>query len=49
MKTFDFIQSAIFHNLKDPHSKAWEPDCLSPLLAIMTQSLGGEGGGKGVI
>ena len=45
MKTFDFIQSAISHNLKDPHSKALEPDCLSPPLAIMTQSL--EGGGDG--
>ena len=25
----NLIQSAIFHNLKDPHSKALEPDCLS--------------------
>jgi hypothetical protein len=41
MRTFDFIQSAISHNLKDPHSKALEPDCLSPPLAIMTQSLKG--------
>ena len=30
MKTFDFIQATISHNLKDPHSKALEPDCLSP-------------------
>jgi hypothetical protein len=30
MKTFDFIQGTISHNLKDPHSKALEPDCLSP-------------------
>jgi len=37
------MQSAISHNLKDPHSKALEPDCLSPPLAIMTQSLEGEG------
>jgi hypothetical protein len=43
MKTFDFIQSVISHHLKDPHSKALEPDYLSPPLAIMTQSLGGEG------
>jgi len=41
MKTLDFIQSAISHNLKDPHSKALEPDCLSLPLAIMTQSLEG--------
>jgi hypothetical protein len=41
MKTFDFTQSAISHNLKDPHSKALEPDCLSPQFAIMTQSLKG--------
>src|SRR4030042_5539376 len=30
MKTFNFIQMTISHNLKDPHSKALEPDCLSP-------------------
>jgi hypothetical protein len=41
MKTFDFIKSPISHNLKDPHSKALEPDCLCPPLAIMTQSLEG--------
>jgi hypothetical protein len=38
MKTFDFIQVMISHNLKDPHSKALEPDCLSPLLTVTTQS-----------
>jgi len=43
MKTFDFIQSGISHNLKDPHSKALEPDCLSLPLAIMTQFLDGGG------
>jgi hypothetical protein len=32
MKRFDFIQATISHNLKDPHSKALEPDCLSPFL-----------------
>jgi hypothetical protein len=36
---FDFIQSTTSHNLKDPHSKALEPDCLSsPPPVIMTQS-----------
>jgi len=30
MKTFDFIEATISHQLKDPHSKALEPDCLSP-------------------
>jgi hypothetical protein len=38
MKTFDFIQMTISHNLKDPHPEALEPDCLSPFLAIATQS-----------
>ncbi len=42
MKTFDLIRSAISQNLKDPHSKALEPDCLFPPLAIMTQSPTGE-------
>jgi len=39
MKTFDFIQMTISHNLKAPHPKALEPDCLSPFPAIATQSL----------
>ena len=44
MKTFDFIQATISHHLKDPHSKALEPDYLPPLLlAIMTQSPEGVG------
>jgi hypothetical protein len=30
MKTFDFIQATISNHLKDPHSKALEPNCLSP-------------------
>jgi hypothetical protein len=30
MKAFDFMQATISHHLKDPHSKALEPDCLSP-------------------
>jgi len=29
----------ILLNLKDPHPKALKPDCLSPFLAIATQSL----------
>jgi hypothetical protein len=29
MNTFGFIQATISHTLKDPHSKALEPDCLS--------------------
>jgi hypothetical protein len=43
MKTFDFIQATIFHHLKDPHSKALEPDCLPPWFAITIQSPMGEG------
>ena len=39
MKMVNFIQSPISHNLRDPHSKALEPDRLSPPLAITTQSL----------
>ncbi len=44
MKTFNLIQAAISHIAKDPHSKALEPDGLSPLSASMTQSLWGEVG-----
>jgi hypothetical protein len=29
MNTFDFIEGTISHQLKDPHSKVLEPDCLS--------------------
>ena len=45
MKTHDFTQETISHNLKDPHSKALEFDRLSPHIAITTQSLakGGRG------
>jgi hypothetical protein len=42
MKAFNFIQATISHNLKDPHSKALESDCLFPLLAVATQSPRGE-------
>ncbi len=38
MKTLDFVKWAISHNLRDPHSKALEPDCLSHLLVIRQQS-----------
>ena len=30
MNTIDFMEATISHQLKDPHSKALEPDCLSP-------------------
>jgi hypothetical protein len=48
MKIFDFIKTMIPHNLKDPHSKALEPDRLSPsskseVFHITTQSPRGEG------
>ena len=39
MNTFGLIQATISHNVKDPHSKALEPDCLFPRIAIMTQLL----------
>ena len=39
MKTFNFIQMTISHNLKDPNPNALKPDCLSPFLAIATQPL----------
>ena len=32
LKTFDFMHVTISHNLKDPHSKTLQPDCLSPLM-----------------
>jgi hypothetical protein len=47
MKAFNFIQATISHNLKEPHSKALESDCLFPLLAAATQSRWGEGWGEG--
>ena len=46
MKAFYFMQVTISHNLKGPHSKALEPDCLSPLLMVTTQPLAGEGWGE---
>jgi hypothetical protein len=44
MKTLDFIQASISHNLRDPHSKALEPDCLSPSAFNYDTVPGGEGG-----
>ena len=49
MKTFDFTQGTISHNLKDPHSKALEPDRLSASLTVTTQSPRGEGGGDVIL
>jgi len=44
MKTFHFIQAMLSYNLIDPHSKALEPDCLSPRLSDYdTVPLKGEG------
>ena len=45
MKTFDFIQATISHNLKDPHSKALEPDYLSPFACDCDTT--SKGGGLG--
>jgi hypothetical protein len=39
MKTFDFIQVTISHNLKDPHSKALEPGRLFPFCLRLRLSL----------
>jgi hypothetical protein len=37
------MKAAISYNLKDPHSKALEPDCLSPsAFNYDTVSVGGE-------
>ena len=49
MKTFDFIKVTISHNLKGSHSKALEPDCLYPLLAVTIQSPRGESGGDDIL
>jgi hypothetical protein len=48
MKTFGFVQAMISHNIKDPHSKSLEPDCLSPFFCnydTVSQG-GGEMAGK---
>jgi hypothetical protein len=43
MKTFDFIQATVSHNLKNPYSKALEPDRLFPFARHYdTVSPGGE-------
>jgi hypothetical protein len=43
MNTFGITQTTISHTIKNPHSKALEPDCLCPRIAMMTQSPRGEG------
>jgi hypothetical protein len=43
MNTYGFIQARISHTLKDPHSKALEPDCLSPSVCNYDTVSGGEG------
>jgi hypothetical protein len=49
MKTSDFIEATISHQLKDPHSKVLEPDYLSPSPSNYdTASWRGEGGGEGL-
>ena len=49
MKTFHFIQEVISYNLKDPHSKALESDCLFPsAFNYDTVSLG-RGWGEGCL
>jgi hypothetical protein len=42
MKTSNSTQVTISHNLKDPHSKTLEPDCLSLFAYPTTQSRGVE-------
>jgi hypothetical protein len=42
MKTLHFPPTKVSHTSKTPHSKSLEPDCLSPLIAITTQSPEGE-------
>jgi len=43
MKTFDFVQATISHHLKDPHSKALEPDCFSPFVCDHDTATAGGG------
>ena len=45
MKTFDFPHETIPHTIKDPHSKALEPDCLCPRASDYDTA--SRGGGKG--
>jgi len=48
MKTFDFIGAMISHILKNPRSKALEPDCLSPFAYHYDTASKGKREGKGV-
>jgi hypothetical protein len=43
MKTFDFTEATISYQLKDPHSKALEPDRLSPSASNYDTASNGEG------
>jgi hypothetical protein len=47
LKTFGSVQATISHHLKDPHSKALEPDCLSPFACDYDPVPGGEGERQG--
>ncbi len=49
MNTFDFILAAISHTLKDPHSKALEPDCLSPSVFNYDAVSKGRGRSEGIL
>ncbi len=48
MKTFDFVEATISHNLKDPHSKTLKPDRLFPPPATTTQPQREEGEVEGI-
>ena len=42
MNKFVIVQATVPHNLKDPHSKTLEPDCLAPFVCHYdTVSVGG--------
>jgi len=41
------MEATISHQLKSPHSKALEPDCLSPLASDYDTASWGEGSGEG--
>jgi len=47
MNTFDLMQATVSPHLRDPHSKALEPDCLSPFACDYDTVSKGEGGGEG--
>ena len=47
MKTFDFPHESIPHTIKDPYSKALEPDCLCPRASDYDTASSGGGPGWG--